>query len=188
MATKGNVFQRKWVKVLCVILSVIAVLVIAAIGAIQIAYKHRSDPSGRKYYETDNPFIADGRSMISAHRAGAGIAPEETMMAFSKSIGDQSYGVDLFEFDLHITKDGVLVLLHDDILDRVSDCEKVFGETNCHPEDYTFDELVNDEEPKKKNNDEQISMFNYQEVLDEEGHFLKRYVSHYKKLSHEEES
>ena len=54
--------------------------------------------------------------------------------------------------------------------------------------DYTFDELVNAEEPKKKKNNEQMSIFDYQEAPDEEGHFLKQYISHYKKLSCEEET
>ena len=52
--------------------------------------------------------------------------------------------------------------------------------------DYTFDKLVNAEEPKIKKTNEQMSIFDYQEDPDEEGHFLKRYVSHYKKLPYEE--
>ena len=79
--------------------------------------------------------------MISAHRAGAGIAPEETLRAFRACADNIGFDVDFLEFDLHITKDDVLVLLHDDVLDRVSDCEAVFGTANCRPEDYTFDEL-----------------------------------------------
>lgn len=52
--------------------------------------------------------------------------------------------------------------------------------------DYTFDELVNAEQPRKEKKNEQMSIFDYQEAPDEEGHFLKQYVSHYKKLSQEE--
>ena len=56
-------------------------------------------------------------------------------------------------------------------------------------QDYTFDELVNREESKqkKKNIGEgQMSLFDDDNTPNEEGHFLKRYVSHYRKLSQEE--
>ena len=67
--------------------------------------------------------------------------PEETMMAFKNCVEDPSFEVDYFEFDLHITKDNILVLLHDDKLDRTSDAEKVFGKTGIKAEDYTYEEL-----------------------------------------------
>ncbi|MBO5670149.1 MAG: hypothetical protein J6S41_01245, partial [Clostridia bacterium] len=47
----------------------------------------------------------------------------------------------VFEFDLHITADGYLVLLHDDTLDRTSDAQTVFGETDVGPENKTLAEL-----------------------------------------------
>ena len=132
---------RRWLRAVLYVLLTAAVLLLAGICAVNIAYTHRSDPSGLKRYETGNPFIADGGTMISAHRAGAGIAPEETMKAFSYCAENDSYKVDIYEFDLHITKDGVLVLLHDNILDRVSDCEQVFGASDCKPVDYTYEQL-----------------------------------------------
>lgn len=90
---------------------------------------YRSDSEDVIAYETDNPFVAaDGNTLISAHRSGGGIMPEETMMAFKNCAENENFTVDWFEFDLHITKDNVLVLLHDDTLDRTSDSETVFGE------------------------------------------------------------
>ena len=138
MSTKS---KRRWPRVVLSVLLIITFLLIAGLCAIHIAYRHRSDPSGLKHFETQNPFISENGSLISAHRAGAGIAPEETMRAFVQCVEDDSFDVDFFEFDLHITKDGVLVLLHDKVLDRVSDCEKVFGKDNCRPEKYTFEQL-----------------------------------------------
>lgn len=45
-----------------------------------------------------------------AHRGGAGLWPENTMEAFSNAL---DLGVDGFELDVHLTKDGVLVIHHD---------------------------------------------------------------------------
>lgn len=103
---------------------------------------YRSDSEDVIAYETDNPFVAaDGNTQISAHRSGGGIMPEETMMAFKNCAENENFTVDWFEFDLHITKDNVLVLLHDDTLDRTSDSETVFGEKEVRPEDKTYEEL-----------------------------------------------
>ena len=68
------------------------------------------------------PATADEAPTVYAHRGGAGIAPENTMGAFRqahKLFGKQ--GVWL-EMDTQLTSDGVLVVLHDDTLDRTTDC------------------------------------------------------------------
>ena len=93
-------------------------------------------------YETDNPYVtAYGVTLVSAHRSGGGIFPENTMMAFENCINAKDFRTDIFEFDLHITKDGALILLHDDTLDRTTDSAFVFGVTGARPEDYTLEEL-----------------------------------------------
>ncbi|WP_051218469.1 glycerophosphodiester phosphodiesterase [Nocardioides insulae] len=57
-----------------------------------------------------------------AHRGGAGhpdlIGLENTLPAFEHAV---ALGYDLLETDVHATRDGVLVALHDERLDRVSD-------------------------------------------------------------------
>ena len=120
----------------------IAALILLAIFALLLflAYRHRSDPSAIRKYETTNPRIT-GRTQISAHRAGAGILPEETMLALMTCARQTDYTVDGFEFDLHITKDDVLVLLHDDELDRTSDAEEVFGRKHVLAREMTYEEL-----------------------------------------------
>ena len=131
---------KRVTRILCrVLLAVILLLgVLAGLWAWQ--YFHRSDPADIIRYETANPYIQK-TTEISAHRSGAGIMPEETMMAFENCVENTAFDVDFFEFDLHITKDDVLVLLHDDVLDRTSDSEKVFGEANVRPEDKAYEEL-----------------------------------------------
>ncbi len=57
--------------------------------------------------------------IVSAHRGGAAYAPENTMVAFENAI---RLGVDEIEADAQLTSDGELVILHDDTLDRTTDC------------------------------------------------------------------
>lgn len=113
-----------------------------------------------------NQYIVQ-RTLVSAHRAGRNLAPENTMSAFKECFKDQnSYSVDVFEFDLHITKDNQLILLHDDTLDRTSDCNAVFGEKDVKPENKTFGELqlcnmgynfsINGEYIYRNKNDEEL--------------------------------
>lgn len=52
-----------------------------------------------------------------AHRGGCIEAPENTIEAFRKSLEN---GSEMLEMDLHITKDGVPVVFHDDSLLRVT--------------------------------------------------------------------
>lgn len=126
------------VKALIAVFCVIAVIVAAEF----ISYGYQSDPAKIEIFETKNSYIAsNGETQISAHRSGGGLMPEETMMAFKNCAENDNFLVDWFEFDLHITKDDVLVLLHDDTLDRTSDCETVFGEEDVRPEDKTYQEL-----------------------------------------------
>lgn len=127
-------------KIIKRILAFLLILVITLSAIWAAAYFHRSNPKNIILYETTNPFISSP-TQISAHRSGGGIMPEETLMAFENCVKNDSFSIDFFEFDLHITKDNVLVLLHDDDLDRTSDSETVFGETGVHPEDKTYEEL-----------------------------------------------
>ena len=91
-----------------------------------------------------NPYISADGAMVSAHRAGSSVAPENTLHAFELGIEEATtggYKVDIWEFDLHITADEQLILLHDHTLDRTSDSEQVFGVNDARPEDYTLAEL-----------------------------------------------
>ena len=99
----------------------------------------------KHYFEgVINPYITDDVAMVSAHRAGSIVAPENTLNAFKLGIEEATtggYTVDIWEFDLHITKDGELILLHDHTLDRTSNSRQVFGVKDARPEDYTLEQL-----------------------------------------------
>lgn len=89
-----------------------------------------------------NPLITPlGTTMLSAHRAGAGVAPENTLMALKECVESTEYQIDTFEFDVHLTADDVLVLLHDHTMDRTSDSESYFGEENVEAGTKTLAEL-----------------------------------------------
>lgn len=55
---------------------------------------------------------------IYAHRGASGYAPENTMAAFSKAAELGSRGI---ECDVQMTRDGRLVICHDETLDRTTD-------------------------------------------------------------------
>jgi glycerophosphoryl diester phosphodiesterase len=58
------------------------------------------------------------RVLKIAHRGYSSRYPENTMRAFEKAI---EAGADMIEFDLHLTKDGHPVVIHDDFIHRTSD-------------------------------------------------------------------
>ena len=55
--------------------------------------------------------------LLIAHRGASGLAPEHTLASFELAV---EIGVDYLEQDLQQTRDGVLVVLHDDTLDRTA--------------------------------------------------------------------
>lgn len=51
------------------------------------------------------------------HRGFSGAYPENTMLAFEKAL---EAGCEGMEFDVHLTRDGELVIIHDEAIDRTS--------------------------------------------------------------------
>ncbi len=130
-------------KIIISLSSIILTLAILA-GILLIVVTH--DYSGAKpvsVLNCTNPHISKtGKPMISAHRSGAGIAPENTMMAFKNIIENQDrFQIDIFEFDLQITKDDEIILLHDETLDRTSNSREIFKIKNAKVHNYTYEEL-----------------------------------------------
>lgn len=112
-------------KLLQILLGIIAVIAIVAAG-VYLFFVSRSQPM------PDHPFFRpDDPLLVIAHRGGAGERPENTMLAFQHAV---DVGVDALEMDVHSTSDGVLVVIHDDTVDRTTD-----GSGRVH--DMTFAEL-----------------------------------------------
>lgn len=68
---------------------------------------------------------------IFAHRGASGDYPENTMLAFSKAL---SIGVDGIELDVHKNKDGHLVVIHDEDVQRTFKGKGLI-------KDYTLEEI-----------------------------------------------
>ncbi len=73
----------------------------------------------------------ENRFLNIAHRGGAGLRPENTIVAFRHGL---SVGAEAIEGDLHATQDGVVVFSHDAAINRCTD-----GQGNI--KDMTFQEL-----------------------------------------------
>ncbi len=56
--------------------------------------------------------------LVIAHQGGDGIFPGDTLYAYEHAA---ALGVDVFEMDAHITKDGEIVLMHDEKVDGTTD-------------------------------------------------------------------
>ena len=63
------------------------------------------------------------KKQLVAHRGASAYAPEHTLEAYALAI---EQGADFVEQDLAVTKDGVLVCIHDLTLERTTNVEEVF--------------------------------------------------------------
>ncbi len=98
-----------------------------------------------KNVEGENPYIMDYLDPdISAHRSGAGVVPQNTMMAFEYMMkNSKKFGVDTFEFDVQLTKDGELIVMHDLTYDETSNAVEEFGHKKVYASDLTYEEAYN---------------------------------------------
>jgi len=58
------------------------------------------------------------KTLVIAHQGGDGVWPGDTLYAYEKAV---EIGSDVLEMDAHITKDGAIVLMHDEKVDRTTD-------------------------------------------------------------------
>jgi len=71
--------------------------------------------------------------LLIAHRGASAYAPEHTLTAYRLAIVQDA---DYVEQDLAVTRDGVLICLHDDSLERTTNVEEVF------PQRATIDQVT----------------------------------------------
>ena len=55
---------------------------------------------------------------VAAHRGNSAYFPENTLPAFASAL---ELPVDMLEFDLHMTRDGQIIMMHDHMVDRTTD-------------------------------------------------------------------
>ena len=83
------------------------------------------DAPSKNYYDKVS------RPLVIAHQGGDGIWPGDTLYAFEKAV---ETGADVLEMDAHLTRDGHIVLMHDEEVDRTTDGAGLI-------EDLTLEEL-----------------------------------------------
>jgi glycerophosphoryl diester phosphodiesterase len=64
-----------------------------------------------------HPFFSSPRALVFAHRGGSALAPENTLPAFDNGL---ALGADGLELDVHLSRDGVVVVHHDRLLERTT--------------------------------------------------------------------
>jgi glycerophosphoryl diester phosphodiesterase len=94
-----------WIRPLAVTLAAPALLIFIATGTAQ------------------RPPVHPGPKQLIAHRGASGYAPEHTLASYQLAMDQHA---DFVEPDLAISKDGVLVCLHDDTLERTTNVKDVF--------------------------------------------------------------
>src|SRR5262245_53336905 len=72
---------------------------------------------GRTMKSVPGGFFSALEPLIFAHRGGSALAPENTIAAFDRS---HALGVDGLEVDVHLSRDGIVVVHHDRTLDRTT--------------------------------------------------------------------
>jgi len=91
-------------------------LLISSIGLILLATSCQT-----KIVDNTSQFLSryvnENKTLIVAHRGYSEIAPENTISAFKAA---SNVGAKTCEFDVQISKDGVLVVIHDNTVDRTT--------------------------------------------------------------------
>lgn len=75
--------------------------------------------------------LADKGPLVVAHRGGKGLWPESSLFAYERA---SALGVDMIEMDVHLSRDGQLVVIHDATVDRTTDGRGAVA-------DLTFEQL-----------------------------------------------
>jgi glycerophosphoryl diester phosphodiesterase len=80
------------------------------------------------------PHAADAPKQLIAHRGASGYAPEHTAAAYRLAIAQKA---DFVEPDLAVTKDNILICLHDDTLERTTNIAEIFPDRASAATDAT---------------------------------------------------
>lgn len=76
----------------------------------------------------DSGFFEPPRPRAFGHRGSAGTHPENTLESFRAA---QALGIEYLEFDVHMTRDGQVVISHDEHLGRLCGHEGLVREMTC---------------------------------------------------------
>jgi glycerophosphoryl diester phosphodiesterase len=65
----------------------------------------------------DHPYFNPDKFLVIAHRGGRSLGPESTLYTYRKAV---KLGVDVLEMDVRSTRDGQLIILHDETVARTT--------------------------------------------------------------------
>ncbi|MDO5376061.1 MAG: glycerophosphodiester phosphodiesterase [Staphylococcus rostri] len=114
----------------------VASLLVSPIGAIDSV--HACPQHHAHSHQQASPLSPSKNNVLNkkhvniGHRGASGYAPEHTFASYDKSLNEM--GADYLEIDLQMTKDGHLVAMHDETVDRTTD-------GTGRVSDYTLEEL-----------------------------------------------
>ena len=129
--------NKKKVKVISILLA-IAIIIFGGVYVADLFLGYES-PEIKNLSDSNIENIAEIK--LTAHRGFSGIAPENTLVAFEKAA---EYGFYATECDVHLTKDGVWVIYHDDNIFRLTNGYKNIEEaTYAELQEYVIDNGVN---------------------------------------------
>lgn len=84
-----------------------------------IAAASSGEPRATPAAASPIPLVSPGQAgLVVGHRGNAAGAPEDTLIS---EVSAQKVGAQVLEFDLHMTSDGVPVVMHDKTVDRTTD-------------------------------------------------------------------
>ncbi len=123
------------------LISILIVIAIIIGGGVYVAdlFLGYEAPEIKKLSDSNLENIEDVK--LTAHRGFSGIAPENTLAAFEKAAEYNFYAT---ECDVHLTKDGVWVIYHDDNIFRLTNGYKNIEEATYEElQEYVIDNGVN---------------------------------------------
>lgn len=123
------------------LLSILLTIAIVIFGGVYVAdlFLGYEAPEIKKLSDSNIENIEEIK--LTAHRGFSGIAPENTLVAFEKAA---EYGFYATECDVHLTKDGVWVIYHDDNIFRLTNGYKnIEKATYAELQEYVIDNGVN---------------------------------------------
>lgn len=74
-------------------------------------------------------YFAGPKPRVFGHRGAAALAPENTLPSFALAL---ALGADVLELDVHGSRDGVIVVIHDPMLERTTNGSGAVGEHYWH--------------------------------------------------------
>jgi glycerophosphoryl diester phosphodiesterase len=110
----------------------ISLLLVLSMPIVAVVNSMASEPTSAQR------LIASERPLVIAHRGNSSVAPENTLPAFQSAVDAKA---DLVELDYYHSFDGVPVVIHDEILDRTTDAQRLLGQSGLLVTDFALADL-----------------------------------------------